>query len=81
MTGGRHARGHTVGSVRASVPDVPGTLANVRAVVLRGPANTAPESSYGPFADLGDAERWAEAHQRDDGYCVAQELIEPGDPN
>ncbi|MGO8872335.1 MAG: hypothetical protein ACLQPH_13215 [Acidimicrobiales bacterium] len=53
----------------------------MRAVVLRGPANTAPESSYGPFADLGDAERWAEAHQRDDGYCVAQELIEPGDPN
>jgi hypothetical protein len=45
------------------------------AVVLRGPANSAPESIVGPFAGLQEAQEWAEAHPRDGGYSVAQELI------
>jgi hypothetical protein len=43
-------------------------------VVLRGPANAAPETIIGPFASLREAEEWAQQHQRPDGYCVAQEL-------
>jgi hypothetical protein len=50
----------------------------VAAVVLRGPANTAPDAIVGPFASLADAEEWARAHPRD-GYCVAQELVGPAD--
>jgi hypothetical protein len=49
----------------------------VAAVVLRGPANSAPDSIIGPFDSLQSAEAWAEQHQRDDGYCVAQELTSP----
>jgi len=44
------------------------------AVVLNGPANSAPNSIVGPFATMQEAEAWAEEHQRADGYSVAQEL-------
>ena len=44
------------------------------AVVLRGPANTAPEIIVGPFASLPAAEQWAAGHPREGGYSVAQEL-------
>ena len=47
------------------------------AVVLRGRANTAPEAIIGPFEAMEDAEAWAEAHPRDGGYCVAQEVTAP----
>ena len=47
----------------------------VAAVVLRGPANSAPETILGPFASVADAEQWAQQHPRPDGYCVAQELV------
>jgi hypothetical protein len=47
------------------------------AVVLQGPANTAPESIVGPFATMADAEEWATAHPRDGGYSVAEELTAP----
>jgi hypothetical protein len=47
------------------------------AVVLHGPANTAPESIIGPFRSMNEAEGWAKAHPRDGGYCVAQELTDP----
>jgi hypothetical protein len=47
------------------------------AVVLRGPANTAPESIIGPFATLQAAAEWATAHPREGGYCVAEELTSP----
>jgi len=48
------------------------------AVVLRGPANTAPDSIVGPFASVEEAEDWARSHPRDGGYSVAQELSAPG---
>jgi hypothetical protein len=44
------------------------------AVVLQGPANTAPEVIVGPFDSLADAENWALEHPRPGGYSVAQEL-------
>jgi hypothetical protein len=44
------------------------------AVVLRGPANSAPEVIIGPFYSLRDAEDWAREHPRAGGYSVAQEL-------
>jgi hypothetical protein len=44
------------------------------AVVLRGPANSAPEAIIGPFDSLRDAEDWAVQHPRAGGYSVAQEL-------
>lgn len=44
------------------------------AVVLRGPANTAPDAIVGPFASMREAEQWAQQHPRPGGYCVAQEL-------
>jgi hypothetical protein len=47
------------------------------AVVLRGPADTAPESIVGPFAALAEAEEWAASHPRTGGYSVAQELVDP----
>jgi hypothetical protein len=47
----------------------------VVAVVLRGPANTAPDAIVGPFASMHDAEQWAAQHLRPDGYSVAQELV------
>jgi len=47
------------------------------AVVLQGPANTAPQFIFGPFATMADAEEWATAHPRDGGYSVAQELTAP----
>jgi len=50
------------------------------AVVLRGPANTAPEALVGPFLTLHEAEEWARGHQRPDGYSVAHELTPPDDP-
>ncbi|MHB1518373.1 MAG: hypothetical protein ACYCVN_03960 [Acidimicrobiales bacterium] len=46
------------------------------AVVVRGPANTAPEAIIGPFASMHDAEQWAEQHPYPHGYCVAQELVD-----
>ena len=52
-------------------------MPTVVAVVLRGPANTAPESIVGPFASLAEAEGWALAHPREGGYCVAEELTDP----
>jgi hypothetical protein len=51
----------------------------VAAVVLRGPANTAPESIVGPFASRAEAEEWAAAHPRPGGYSVAEELTDPTD--
>jgi hypothetical protein len=47
------------------------------AVVLRGPANTAPESIVGLFASLDEAEEWAASHPRPGGYSLAQELVDP----
>ena len=47
------------------------------AVVLRGPANTEPESIVGPFQTMEEAEGWARAHPRQVGYCVAQALSAP----
>jgi hypothetical protein len=47
------------------------------AVVLQGPANTAPESIVGPFETMSEAEEWATKHPRVDGYSVAQELTAP----
>jgi hypothetical protein len=44
------------------------------AVVLRGPANSAPDIIIGPFHSLGEAEDWAREHPRAGGYSVAQEL-------
>jgi hypothetical protein len=44
------------------------------AVVLRGPANSAPEVIIGPFDSLRDAEDWALQHPRVGGYSVAQEM-------
>jgi hypothetical protein len=49
----------------------------VPAVVLQGPANTAPQFIFGPFATMADAEAWATAHPFDGGYSVAQELTAP----
>ncbi len=48
------------------------------AVVLRGPANTAPEAIVGPFVSLAAAEEWALAHPREGGYCVAERVTDPG---
>jgi hypothetical protein len=48
------------------------------AVVLRGPADSAPESIVGPFSTMLEAQSWAEAHPRAGGYCVAQALSPPG---
>jgi hypothetical protein len=47
------------------------------AVVLRGPADSAPESIVGPFPTMSEAEAWAEAHPRAGGYCLAQALSSP----
>jgi hypothetical protein len=47
------------------------------AVVLRGPANCAPEAIVGPFTLLAEAEVWAASHPRPGGYCVAEELTDP----
>jgi len=47
------------------------------AVVLQGPANTAPETIVGPFASITEAEAWATAHPRHGGYSVAKELTGP----
>ncbi len=44
------------------------------AVVLQGPANSAPEHIVGPFASLEEATKWALHHPRPGGYSVAQEL-------
>ena len=49
------------------------------AVVLQGPANSAPEAIVGPFESMATARAWAEAHPRDGGYSVAQELTAPTD--
>lgn len=51
----------------------------VPAVVLRGPANTAPERIVGPFASLDEAEEWAQSHPRQGGYCVAEVLTDPAE--
>ena len=47
------------------------------AVALRGPAHTAPEAIFGPFATLEEAAAWAAAHPRGGGYCVPVELSAP----
>jgi hypothetical protein len=52
----------------------PGRVVPVPAVVLQGPANSAPELIVGPFATMEDAQEWAGTHPRDGGYSVAQEL-------
>jgi hypothetical protein len=56
-----------------------GIFDDMSAVVLRGPANTAPEHIIGPFPSMTDAEQWAREHPREDGYSLAQELTEPSD--
>jgi hypothetical protein len=53
---------------------------HMAAVVLQGPANSAPERILGPFASIDEATEWARRHPRDGGYSVAQELTEPDDP-
>jgi hypothetical protein len=47
------------------------------AVVLRGPANSAPELIVGPFRSLQEAEEWSAAHPREGGYCIPEELTPP----
>jgi hypothetical protein len=47
------------------------------AVVLQGPANTAPERIIGPFPTADEATEWARLHPREGGYSVAQELTPP----
>jgi hypothetical protein len=54
-----------------------GTLSAMAAVVLQGPANTAPARIIGPFATTDEATTWARDHPRPDGYSVAQELTPP----
>jgi hypothetical protein len=49
----------------------------VAAVVLQGPANTAPERIIGPFGTADEATTWARDHPRRGGYSVAQELTPP----
>jgi hypothetical protein len=49
----------------------------MRAVVIRGPSNAAPEEIIGPFASMDEAEAWAELNPRVDGYSVAHELLAP----
>jgi hypothetical protein len=49
------------------------------AVVLQGPANSAPERIVGPFTTMDEAAAWAQGHPRPDGYSVAQELSPPDD--
>jgi hypothetical protein len=47
------------------------------AVVLQGPANTAPERIIGPFATADEATTWARNNPRPGGYSVAHELTPP----
>jgi hypothetical protein len=54
-----------------------GTLDRMAAVVLQGPANTAPERIIGPFATMGEATSWAQNRPRPGGYSVAQDLTPP----
>lgn len=49
------------------------------AVVLRGPAKTAPDTIIGPFETMGEADAWAAEHPRPGGYSVAQGLTAPDD--
>ncbi|HEY1831868.1 MAG TPA: hypothetical protein VGG38_16670 [Acidimicrobiales bacterium] len=49
------------------------------AVVLRGPANTAPDAIIGPFETMGEADAWATEYPRPGGYSVAQGLTLPDD--
>jgi hypothetical protein len=53
------------------------TLTRMPAVVLQGPANTAPETIVGPFVSMTEAEEWATTHPRQGGYSVAMELSAP----
>jgi hypothetical protein len=52
-------------------------LNRMPAVVLQGPANTAPEAIVGPFESMAAAEAWAASHPREGGYSVAQDLTVP----
>ena len=56
------------------------TLTGVAAVVLQGPAHSAPDLIVGPFTTGGEAADWARRHPRAAGYSVAQELTDPDDP-
>ena len=53
------------------------TINAMAAVVLRGPANTAPEQIVGPFATMEEVEKWSQENPRQGGYCVSQELESP----
>jgi hypothetical protein len=55
------------------------TLIGVAAVVLQGPAHSAPDLVIGPFATVGEAADWARRHPRHAGYSAAQELTDPDD--
>jgi hypothetical protein len=55
------------------------TIEYMPAVVLRGPANSAPEVIFGPFPSMNQAEEWALAHPRDGGYCIAEALMDPAE--
>jgi len=46
------------------------------AVVLQGPANSAPEHIIGPFASIDEATEFAGRYPREGGYSVAHELTE-----
>jgi hypothetical protein len=52
-------------------------MRDMAAVVLQGPANSAPERIVGPFATMDEAAAWAGRHPRPGGYSVTQELSPP----
>ena len=43
-------------------------------VVLQGPTNMPPDQIIGPFESVAVAREWAEAHPREDGFSVTQEV-------
>jgi hypothetical protein len=48
----------------------------MKAVVLRGPTDSAPDIIIGPFVSIDEARKWAYEHPRPHGYCIAQEMID-----
>ncbi len=71
---GEHAPGDGPPTARRNYGDA------MAAVVLRGPASSAPERIVGPFDTLQEADDRARNHPRDGGYCVAEALTAPDDP-
>ena len=52
----------------------PGSVEGMPSVVLRGPTNQPPDQIIGPFESTTEAREWAEAHPREDGFSVTQEV-------